>query len=153
MSKYDLGHSMFGKRKLHQPDVESQGLFVTPSPEDDAFGTSSSHGVRGDHSTPSPDQATDESADHAEASVPEMDDEGSAHYFTYNDWQEQLPSHPAFSPNVEKLEQDALNEVLRLQEVLQKQAMHSKFVLNMIESATSAIQRSAGPKMVVGLLG
>ncbi|KAI6813986.1 hypothetical protein KC340_g16273 [Hortaea werneckii] len=153
MSKYDLGHSMFGKRKLHQPDVESQGLFVTPSPEDDAFGTSSSHSVRGDHSTPSPDQATDESADHAEASVPEMDDEGSAHYFTYNDWQEQLPSHPAFSPNVEKLEQDALNEVLRLQEVLQKQAMHSKFVLNMIESATSAIQRSAGPKMVVGLLG
>ncbi|KAI6903024.1 hypothetical protein KC348_g15846, partial [Hortaea werneckii] len=153
MSKYDLGHSMFGKRKLHQPDVESQGLFVTPSPEDDVFGTSSPNSVRDDHSTPSPDQASDESADHAEASVPEMDEEGYEHDFTYSDWQELLPSHPAFSPNVERLEQDALNEVLRLQEVLQKQAIHSKIFLNMMESATSAIQRSAGPKMVVGLLG
>ncbi|KAI6894959.1 hypothetical protein D0869_05369 [Hortaea werneckii] len=157
MSKYDLGHSLLGKRKLQQPyrpEIgESQGLFVTPAPQDDVFAPDSTPGVRGDYSPPGPDQATDGSADHAEASAPEMDDDGHAHDFRYSDWQEQLPSHPAFSPNVERLDQEALIEVLRLRDVLQKQALDSKILLSMIESATSAVQQSAGPKMVVGLLG
>ncbi|GAB1738066.1 hypothetical protein NU219Hw_g2573t1 [Hortaea werneckii] len=157
MSKYDLGHSMLGKRKLQQPyrpqSSGSEGLFVTPAPQDDVFAAEYTPSVRGDYSPPGPDQATDGSADHAEASVPERDDDGHAHDFRYSDWQEQLPSHPAFSPKVERLDQEALIEVLRLRDILQKQALDSKVLLNIIESATSALQQSAGPKMVVGLLG
>ncbi|RMY73457.1 hypothetical protein D0863_03873 [Hortaea werneckii] len=145
------------ERKHHQPSraesVQSEGLFVTQDPQGDVFAPTIPPGVSGDHSTTALDQANDESADHIEAKPSDRRDNGRQHDISYSDWREQLPSHPAFSSNVESMEQAALKTVLRLQAILGRHAVDSKNLQDLIESAASAVQESALPKKIVGLLG
>ncbi|KAI7611884.1 hypothetical protein KC346_g8085, partial [Hortaea werneckii] len=156
MSKYNLGSSMLGKRKLQQFRAESgdsEGLFVTPDPQDDVRAPDYSNGGRGDYPTPGLDQAANESADRAEASHQELDGDGYGDDAGYSDSREQLPSHPAFSSNVKSLEQEALKTVLGLQDILDYHAKDSKNLQNMVQSAKSAVEQSAGPKKILGFLG
>ncbi|KAI6813573.1 hypothetical protein KC365_g15275 [Hortaea werneckii] len=156
MSKYNLGTSILGKRKLQQfraGSGDSEGLFVTPDPQDDVLAHDYSRGRRGDYPTPGLDQATNESANNAEASLHEMDDDGNEHDAGYSDLHEQLPPHPAFSSNVKSLEQEALKTVLGLQDILDDHAGDSKNLQNMVQSAKSAVEQSAGPKKILGFLG
>lgn len=156
MSKYNLGPSMLGKRKLQQfraGSGESESLFITPDPQDDVLAPDHSRGGRGDYPTPGLDQANYESVNRAEASLHEMDGDGHEHDAGYSDLQEQLPSHPAFSSNVKSLEQEALKTVLELQDILDEYTGDSKNLQNMIQSAMSAVEQSAGPKKILGFLG
>ncbi|KAI7189532.1 hypothetical protein KC316_g6365 [Hortaea werneckii] len=82
-----------------------------------------------------------------------MDDNGHDDGVSYSDWQEQLPSHPAFSSAVGKLAQEAVNIVLRLLKILQERTVDRKALQNTFESAANAIKQCAGLKKIVAFLG
>ncbi|KAI6873496.1 hypothetical protein KC323_g1160 [Hortaea werneckii] len=147
---------MLGKRKLRQFRAESgdsEGLFVTPDPQDDVLAPDYSHGGPGDYPTPGLDQAANESANPAGASHHELDGDGYEDDAGYSDSREQLPSHPAFSSEVKSLEQEALKTVLGLQDILDDHAKDSKNLQNMVQSAKNAVEQSASPKKILGFLG
>ncbi|KAI6889264.1 hypothetical protein KC360_g3532 [Hortaea werneckii] len=145
------------KRKHDRPcragSVQSEGLSITRDPQEDVFATPISLGVSDDHSTTAMDQAPNKTADYIDTKPPDMHDNGHQRDISYSDWREQLPSHPAFSLEIERMEQGALKTVMGLHSILEDHAIDSKNLQDLIESAASAVQEFALPKKIVGLLG